>query len=197
MQKMDRTRFLKQFFTDRQIGAVTPTSSYGVKRLCAPIDFSKKITIVEYGPGTGVFSKYLLERITPSSKLILIEKNPRFADQLRHNLKDPRVCIHNDTAANVKHILTQHRLSEVDYAISCVPFSLLAPEECAQIVKSTKGILKPDGIFLAFAYVTWERFSPIRRLLNTHFDTVQTEREFWNIPPMFIFASSNLQLLES
>ncbi len=69
---MDTIVYLKNMFRDKQVASFTPTSIFGIKKVCDKIDFNKRNVIVEYGPGTGVFTRYLLDNLTPDSKLILI-----------------------------------------------------------------------------------------------------------------------------
>ena len=60
---MSRASFVKTLFKDIMVGAVTPTSSFAVKNVCRKIDPAKARVIVEYGPGTGVFTQFLLDTI--------------------------------------------------------------------------------------------------------------------------------------
>jgi phosphatidylethanolamine/phosphatidyl-N-methylethanolamine N-methyltransferase len=188
---MNRFRFIGHLLQDYKIGAVTPTSSRGVKKMCAPIDFSKKNVIVEYGSGTGVFSDHILKRMTPDSTLILVELNPKMAAHLRERFTDERVRIFEDNAVNVKHILAACGEERADYVVSCIPYSLLPNEETEKIVHNTREILRTDGRFLVFAYFIWKRMTPLHGLLKQDFRTVKTTMEFVNVPPMFIIESSN------
>jgi phospholipid N-methyltransferase len=47
------------------------------------IEFDRASCILEYGPGTGVFTEMLLANIQPGTDLILIENNARFCQLLR------------------------------------------------------------------------------------------------------------------
>jgi phospholipid N-methyltransferase len=50
--------FLKQYIKNpRMIGAVLPSSRNLARKMIEDIDFEKAECIVEYGPGTGVFTK--------------------------------------------------------------------------------------------------------------------------------------------
>ncbi|MEX2397190.1 MAG: rRNA adenine N-6-methyltransferase family protein, partial [Balneolales bacterium] len=98
------TNYLRTFIKDKNVASVTPTSERVVKSVCEPIDFSKDLVIVEYGPGNGVFTHYLLEHMSPGSKIILIETNEDFVTTLK-KIKDNRVSVHLDSAENVSEIL--------------------------------------------------------------------------------------------
>ena len=58
--------------TDKNVASVARTSKKTVERICRAINFDKDIVLVEYGPGSGAFTKYLLSRMSLDSKLIAI-----------------------------------------------------------------------------------------------------------------------------
>lgn len=60
--------FLKQYITKpRTVGAVLPSSKYLTTKMIENVDFNYSSCIVEYGPGTGVFT----ERILKKRKILL------------------------------------------------------------------------------------------------------------------------------
>ena len=62
MSKYETVIFLSQYITNpRSIGAVLPSSKFLADKMVESIDFKKAKYIVEYGPGTGVFTNKLLE----------------------------------------------------------------------------------------------------------------------------------------
>ena len=68
---MKTLKFLKESLKNiRQIGSIFPSSRFVVRKMIEPIDFEKKITILELGSGTGVITKQLLEKINSESTLI-------------------------------------------------------------------------------------------------------------------------------
>lgn len=91
---MSTFSYLKNLLRDKNIGSVTPSSFFGVRKICDRIDFSQKILIIEYVPGTGVFRKYLLSRMTKDSQLLLIENNRSFVSELK-KINDERIKIYN------------------------------------------------------------------------------------------------------
>ena len=86
-KKMKTFIYLKNLVTDRYVASVTPTSRFGVDKVCNKIDFSKSDVIVEYGPGTGVFTTVLLKNMPKDSKLIAIERNQNFCRYLKKHIK--------------------------------------------------------------------------------------------------------------
>ena len=54
--------------------------------------------VVEFGPGTGIITKKILQRLAPDSHLMVFELNNGFYKELQKELLDPRVILINDTA---------------------------------------------------------------------------------------------------
>ncbi|MFP3747881.1 rRNA adenine N-6-methyltransferase family protein, partial [Achromobacter sp. SIMBA_011] len=68
--------------------AVLPSSHFLAEKMTGKIDFHKAEYIVEYGPGTGVFTKKLLEKRQPGTMILLIEKNEEFYALLKEKYKE-------------------------------------------------------------------------------------------------------------
>lgn len=175
--------FLKECLKDRNVASIAPSSLATVKKVCDKIDFNKKSVIVEYGPGTGVFTRYLLEKMNSESKLILIETNEYFASLLR-KINDPRVFVFNDSAENIQDILSKCNEDSVDYVISGIPFSYFDEEVKNKIIKNTRNILSEKGKFLVYVCL-----NGIKKPLKQHFRSVKTDFELLNIPPLVIFEA--------
>jgi len=180
---MKQSAFLKKFIDDTYVGAVTQTSKFGVKNVCSKIDFSKDLTIVEYGPGDGVFTKYLLGRMTPDSTLIAIEANGDFVNELRL-IPDPRLKIVHGRAEQVQDILGALGKPHADYVISGIPCTFFRPPQRAALVESTHASLKKGGKFLVYQY------SPLMTpYLAKEFNEVTLGFVPINMPPMFVMEA--------
>lgn len=55
------------------------------------IDFKTANYTVEYGPGTGVFTKKLLEKRNPKTIMLLVEQNNAFYLILKEKFKDEKM----------------------------------------------------------------------------------------------------------
>ena len=177
--------FVKEFFKDLNIAALTPTSAYVVHKVLNRIDFKRDQVVVEYGPGTGVFTKVLIERLSPKSKLILIDTNPEFVSVLR-KVEDPRVHVFHDSAENVRSVLERAGEKRADYVISGIPFSFFGEDLKGRIIRDTESVLKGGGKFLVYQYSTH-----VKRYLKRSFRSVSTGVEIFHIPPIFMFEASN------
>ncbi len=181
--------YLKSFFKDKDVASVTPTSKYCVEHVCRPIDFSKDLTIVEYGAGAGVFAEYLLGRMTSGSTLIMFETNPRMFEKLkeidpRTGRHDPRVILHNESVERVDEVLDEKYIGKVDVIISGIPFSFLDLPVQKNILKKSKTILRDVGQFLAY-----QTKGHLKEPLKEIFGNVHAEWEWRNIPPMTVYKA--------
>ncbi len=182
---MNALTVLKNFLKDVSVGAVLPTSPVVVKRICSRIDFDKARVIVEYGPGTGAFSKFILRRMSPESKLILIETNPEFCKILRR-IDDPRVHVFQECAEDIERILEACGENAADYMISGIPFLILGNKLRDRILENTRDALSPQGKLLVYQCSIF-----MKKCLRRHFRRVATDFTIQNIPPLFIFEAYN------
>lgn len=180
---MSTLSYIKNFLTDKNVASITPSSAACVKHVCKKIDFSRSVIIFEYGPGTGVFSRYLLDHMTKESKLILIELNSNFVEKLR-KIDDPRVSVFDDSAAEAGEIARNLGIENADYVISGIPFSFLDEQDKLNVLQQTFDLLRAGGKLLAYQ-TSGHLKDPIRQI----FGMVHTELELLNIPPMLIYEA--------
>ena len=168
---------------DKDVASVTPTSRFCIRTVCKPIDFSKDITIVEYGAGAGVFSKHVLAKMTPDSNLYVFETNDILCKKLLE-IKDRRVHFFRKSVEYVTELLDRSLVGNVDYIISGIPFSFLDEDQKKSILEQSKKILKDGGGFLAY-----QTSGHLKEPLEETFDNVETEWEWRNIPPMTVYRA--------
>lgn len=181
----EQLKFLKIALSDHQIGAMTRSSKYVVNAVVRNFGNQSLRRVIEYGPGDGVMTKEILNRMPKDGELIAIETNPKFLKVLR-DIKDPRLKIIKGTAQEVSKELERQNRASVDLAISSIPFSILKPVDREGIISNTFSMLKNSGKFIVFQY------SPLMlSLLKKYFgtNTVNTQFELRNIPPMFIMSA--------
>jgi phospholipid N-methyltransferase len=183
--------YLKTLIKDPAVASVTPSSRFAVERVCSGIDFTRARTIVEFGPGLGVFTEYLLRHMAEDAVLVAIERNPDFADKLISRLSDPRLAVHTASAEEVLSFVAER---SADYVISGIPFSLIPSPSREQILASTSRCLRTEGNF-----ITYQTFPPpasldhfLRKPMQSYFRVVKTSYEFRNIPPLRIYYSTPL-----
>lgn len=184
MGVMGTFTYLKNFLKDKDVASVTPTSKTCIKKVCRHIDFSRDITVVEYGAGTGVFSTYMLDQMTPGSRLILFETNSDFFEELQE-IDDRRVELYQQSVEHVIDLLDESLHEGVDYIVSGIPFSFLDNDETVSVLKQSRQLLKKGGFFLAY-----QTSGHLKDPLKEVFDRLETEFVLFNIPPMLVYKAA-------
>ena len=184
---MSALKFVWQYITKpRTVGAILPSSKYLAKKMVANVNFEKASFIVEYGPGTGVFTDEILSKLRPHARLLLIERNPEFAEQLTRKYKNNQfVTVKNDTAEQIGKYLNMYSYPKADYILSGLPFASLPQEVSENIIKQTKEHLSADGKFITFQYTLFRK-----GFLAKHFDDISISHELRNIPPAYVLCCS-------
>ncbi|MDD5090556.1 MAG: methyltransferase domain-containing protein [Candidatus Wallbacteria bacterium] len=146
-------------------------------------------SVVEFGTGTGVFTRRIKDRLKPGTEFFTLEVNPDFCEQTRRLCPD--VVVYNDSACNVRKYLEQHSLEHCDVIISGLPWAAFDSELQECLMRATIDALKPGGRFLTFAYLQGTILPSgirFRNLLHSHFSRVRRTRIVWkNIPPAFVY----------
>ncbi|HKL15362.1 MAG TPA: rRNA adenine N-6-methyltransferase family protein [Balneolaceae bacterium] len=179
---MGKIDFFKTFIKDRDVASIIPTSIRCVKKVCNHIDFTKDFVLVEYGPGDGVFTRFILDKMSEDSRLILIEANEDFASHLEETINDSRVTVNNILAGDVESVIGDKDMGNIDYVLSGIPFSFLDKERKNIVLKATKNILKEGGKFLAY-----QTSGHLKKPVMEVFGNYDIEMEMLNIPPYLIY----------
>ena len=184
-----RRLFLVEYVRSvRTVGAVTPSSRFLARKMVAAAGVDTAKVIVEYGPGTGVFTREIIALKQPAARVIVIEANRAFYEQLvRLYGHEPSVTIVHDSAERIKKILTdQHIKHPVDCIISGLPFAALPAAVSTRILEATKRIMRPQGAFVTFQYTLLKK-----NYFHGFFDHIVMTREYRNMPPAYILRCWN------
>lgn len=175
--------FLSEYIKDiRNVGAVAPSSRFLARKMVEAVDFDKAKVIIEYGPGTGVFTAEIVRRMKQGTKLLVIETNPAFYATLRAKYKKVRgVEIINASAEHVGLLHAERKLPTPDYVISGLPFAALPAGVSRTILEETVKLLAGEGEFITFQYTLFKK-----GLFGRFFDDIQVARELRNVPPAYI-----------
>jgi phospholipid N-methyltransferase len=177
--------FFRQFLrAPRSVGSVVPTSQTAIRALLDPADWAGAHVVVEYGPGTGVFTRALLARMAPSARLVAIDLNPVFIDWLGRAVNDPRLILVEGSAADVAAILDAQGLGPADYVVSGLPFSTLPAAIANGIMDATAQALRPGGSFLVYQYSLF-----VLPMLRARFAQVDVGRIWRCVPPARLFRA--------
>lgn len=174
---------MKSFATDKDVASITPSSKYCVRKLCERINFATTDVLVEYGGGTGVFTKHFLEHMRPDARLFVFETNDNFYELLS-NIDDNRLTVFHQTVEDILHLLPEDAIGKVDHVVSGIPFSFFDWDMKVDILTKTRQVLKDSGSFLAY-----QTSGHLKEPLTETFGNYTTEFCWMNIPPYFIYEA--------
>lgn len=182
-ENKNKGRFLRTFFKERkQVGALAPSSRFLVKKMCDKIDFEKATTIVELGPGTGVFTDEILKRASKDCKIFVIELNEEFYNFLTRKFNDPRIILLRESADNIDQILKDHGVEKADAILSSLPLAVIPDQIRKRIVIKSYEVLKAGGVYVQYQYSL-----NAKKLLEMKFGKLKMGFVPVNIPPAFVY----------
>lgn len=177
-----KERFLQEAIKSLHItGAVAPSSKHLEKKMLKPINFRDAEIIVEFGAGTGVFTKSILNRISPHTSLVSYEINENFYNQLKH-IKDKRLWLINDCVAKLPAFMEEYEINEVDYIVSGLPLAIFDKTFVNEVLRTAYNSLKPGGKYIQYQYSV-KSFRTLKRFFND----VKLDFTPINIPPAFVY----------
>jgi phosphatidylethanolamine/phosphatidyl-N-methylethanolamine N-methyltransferase len=182
--------FVREYLrAPRTIGAVAPSSRRLAELIVDLAGVAAAEAVVEFGPGTGAFTRRILEVKRPGARLVAVEFHPAMAAQLRRRF--PQVDVAEDSVVNLGRILAERGLKQVDSIVSGLPWAAFDPVLRDQLLEATLAVLKPGGRFATFAYLegsilpSGRRF---RRKIRRLFTEVHRSPIVWaNMPPAFVY----------
>jgi len=181
--------FLEFLKNPKRTGAIA-TSSRGLARMiCSEIGVESASLIVEYGPGTGVFTEEILRIKKPEADFFAIEHSPNLAENFRN--KFPGTRLFEDSAENVAAMLKEVGHSHIDSIVCGLPWAAFDEALQDSLLNATLQSLRPGGQFATFAYLqglllpAGKRF---KKKLAESFSKVEKSPTVWkNIPPAFVY----------
>jgi phospholipid N-methyltransferase len=183
-------KFIRQFISSPiTTGAIAPSSSFLARAMVDGLDLSHAAAVLEYGPGTGVFTDYILRDLNPAAKFAAIEVNADFAVAFR--TRHPGAALFEDTVENVRRICDSAGIESVDCIVSGLPWAVFPESMQRRFLDEMMRVLKQNGRFVTFAYVHGLLLPPARKfagLLNEYFRSVSRSPVVWlNVPPAFVY----------
>ncbi|GEC58334.1 phosphatidylethanolamine/phosphatidyl-N-methylethanolamine N-methyltransferase [Bradyrhizobium japonicum] len=142
--------------------------------------------VIELGPGTGVFTRALLERGVRQRDLTLVEYGSEFIPLLQRRFPGARV-LWMDAAW-----LQRERLFDgapVGAVVSGLGLLMMPPEKVTAILAGAFGYLRPDG---AFYQITYGPRCPVADAILDRLDLQASciGQTFRNLPPASVYRIS-------
>ena len=180
--------FLMQYLKNpKTIGAIAPSSKKLAGEMMKPIDFDNAKCIVEFGPGTGVFTEELLRYRKSDTFIILIEQNIDFCRLLSKKFKNEQnFAIVHGSAENAVRIIKKYGFDKADFIISGLPFTSLPKEISLNVFDATRAAIGKAGTFITFQYTLIKQ-----NFFAEHFRFKNIIHVMRNLPPAYIFVLKN------
>ncbi len=170
--------------TFKTSGTLHPSSQWLVNKLLKNIDFSRDLTLIEFGTGDGVVTLEIAKRMNKNSQLLALEINPEFLALTEENLQGrENVQILDRSAFDIGEILEEKGIKEVDNFISSLPLSFFSDSETRPYLETCYSRLKAGNSYAQYQYTLGKY-----KLLRESFDSVNIDFTFRNIPPAFIYT---------
>ena len=118
--------------------------------MLAPVDFTAARTIVEFGPGTGAFTREIAARLGPGCRYLGIELNPAFVRSLA--VAYPRLTFVHGSVADLARILAIQGIGSIDAIVCGLPWATLPVSLQEQVFAAIDAALAPGGVFVTFGY---------------------------------------------
>ena len=175
----------------RSTGSIAPSSRFLCRAIVGNIDREQAQIVVELGPGDGVITRFILDRLDPTARLVIFEINPVFVEKINANFNDPRLTVIHDSAEKMGEYFEQLGIEKVDYFVSGIPFVML-PESLAEIItRECLHFLNPKGKFIQFHY------SPLMLgFYRKIFGNTDVEVVPLNIPPALVVTCEKKPLCD-
>ncbi|MCP5002509.1 MAG: methyltransferase domain-containing protein [Planctomycetes bacterium] len=189
---MQVIHFIKQFVSNpTKTGAIAPSSEGLADLITDAADLSNTSAVIELGPGTGIFTEKILQKISGETRFFALEINPHFVEATRNRC--PNAEIYHDSATNARKYLYRHDLKECDSIICGLPWASFSEGLQNELLDTIADILKPGGKFLTFAYLQGLLLPAgirFKKILSTRFRHLTKTKTVWmNFPPAFVYCA--------
>lgn len=157
----EKKLFIAEFWHNRhQVGSITPSSKYLAKAMTKSIKYSDRqtpLSILEVGAGTGIFTRYIINRMPVDSEFDVVEIDPKFCTLLTRNISDEFCKNEMINLFKVTFFCRDITIfdpgKKYDFIISGLPFHSFTPDLVRQILFKYVNLLKPGGTIVFFEYI--------------------------------------------
>lgn len=193
MAKAKTLKFLATFLRKpAQVGAIVPSSRALARAMTRGIELAKGECILEFGPGTGPFTREIAKLLPDASAYLGIERDTGFAKSLREQFPDLNFVL--GSAAAAKEILEEQRPGKVKAIISGLPFASLPLAVHDDIMASLSSLLVSGVLFRTFQYVHAYPLSKAvafrKRMAEAFGPHTRSAPVLWNLPPAYVLSWS-------
>jgi phospholipid N-methyltransferase len=173
----------------RTVGAVSASSKAMAREMVREIPSDKPVNVVELGPGTGSFTRAIVERLAPGSRFLAVELDGEFVERLRPRW--PSVEFALASAVELEQLVKKRHLQPVDHIVSGLPFASLPVDDSRKIMDGIQHTLRPGGTFTTFQYLHGYWMPPgrtFRREMSVRMGAPHRQLVLKNFPISFILT---------
>lgn len=174
-------------------GAIAPSSRFVVDRVIKLADLNQSDTVVELGPGTGVFTDQIQHHLKPNATFFALELNRAFVETTRKRC--PKVRVYHDAADQLPNYLDKYKKQQADCIVSSLPWTIFGNTEQDRLLDTISASLKPGGKFISIVYLGAKTRARGRYFINSlplHFQHVEKSKTVWqNLPPTQVYCCRN------
>jgi phosphatidylethanolamine/phosphatidyl-N-methylethanolamine N-methyltransferase len=189
------TTFAAEALQDfRTVGAVAPSSRFLTQAMLEPLPLGRAKVVVEVGSGTGVMTRALLNAMRSDATLLAFEINARFSKYLRAKVSDPRLVMINASVETLHDELQNRGYGRVDAILSSLAFGFMSDQEAHVLLTELSRVLSQTGVLTQYHYIHGLQLKNgrlkklhLERMLREHFQSVEKEIIWPNLPPAFVF----------
>lgn len=142
------SRFLR---SPRIVGALAPSSRALAAAMVEGLDLACPGHVVELGPGTGVFTAAIADRLGKETRFLAVDIDPAFVAKIQKRW--PAIECVCASAERLDDLVAAREMFPVDHIVSGLPFVSLPPPMTKQILQAVTDVLRPGGTFTTFQYV--------------------------------------------
>ena len=192
---MSLSVFASQALSDFQAtAAIAPSSRFLAEAMVEPLPLAYANVVAEFGPGTGVMTRGLLDVLPRHAKLLSFEVNPKFVNYLRNHMHDPRLEVLACGAEEAADELRRRGHRRVDAVLSSLGLTLMDQQTVARMFRELRPMLDDHSVFTQFQYVHRVRiedgrpsYFDARHILRRYFQSVERRMIIRNLPPAFVY----------
>jgi phospholipid N-methyltransferase len=145
----DYLRFFRSWVANPlRVAAVAPSGDTLSRLMTREISASDG-AILELGPGTGAFTRALLDRGVDESDLTLVEYGPEFARLLELRFPQARVLRMDASQLGGRELFPG---ASVGAVVSGLPLLSMPPRKIIAILSGAFSYVRPNGAFYQFTY---------------------------------------------
>ena len=178
----DRLDFLVKFLRHPLRNAsIVPSSKVASRNMLRNLDIGSIRYVVELGPGTGVFTQELYERLHPDAQVLVIELDGDYVQSLKARFGE-RFDVVQASASDLDTLLKERNWPRPDLVLSGLPFVLPAVVK-DPLLASLKTHTDQGTVFRFFTYMP-----PLMKPHYRMFDLRCLCFVAQNFPPMWIYS---------